>query len=142
MLRLLLVRHGQSESNVAMQFTGQADAPLSELGRKQANELKEFILNNYNVDSIWSSDLLRARETVAPIAKALHLSIRKEKLLRENCLVIGDSLTSDIAGANAAGIRCVWYAPSGRMPEKAKPDYIARSYREILQIIDAINGSV
>ena len=83
MLRLLFVRHGQSESNVAMRFTGQADAALSELGRKQAKELKEFILNNYNVDSVWSSDLLRARETVMPIAEALHLPIRKEKLLRE-----------------------------------------------------------
>ena len=83
MLRLLFVRHGQSESNVAMRFTGQTDVPLSELGRKQANELKEFILNNYNVDSVWSSDLLRARETVMPIAEALHLPIRREKLLRE-----------------------------------------------------------
>ena len=83
MLRLLFVRHGQSVSNVAQQFTGQTDAPLSELGRKQANELGQFVLNHYRVDSIWSSDLLRACETVMPVAEALGLPVHKEKLLRE-----------------------------------------------------------
>ena len=55
---------------------------------------------------------------------------------KEQCIVIGDSLSSDVAGANNAGIECIWYAPSGRQPCGAVPDHIARSYAEILQIID------
>lgn len=52
------------------------------------------------------------------------------------CLVIGDSLTSDIAGANGAGIPCIWYDPAGREPVGAMPDAAARTYDEILKIID------
>ena len=55
---------------------------------------------------------------------------------REDCIVIGDSLTSDIAGANAAGIYSVWYAPQGE-PLGAVPDAVARSYAEVLSAVDA-----
>ena len=55
---------------------------------------------------------------------------------REDCIVIGDSLTSDIAGANAAGIYSVWYAPQGE-PCDAAPDAVARSYAEVLSAVDA-----
>ena len=55
---------------------------------------------------------------------------------REDCIVIGDSLTSDIAGANAAGIYSVWYAPQGE-PCGAAPDAVARSYAEVLSAVDA-----
>ena len=57
-------------------------------------------------------------------------------LSREDCIVIGDSLTSDIAGANAAGIYSVWYAPQGE-PCGAAPDAVARSYAEVLSAVDA-----
>lgn len=107
--------------------------PAAQYGRLVSLGLDGFF------DGVYVSDEIGYKK---PDPRFFEYLLCKEKLLRENCLVIGDSLTSDIAGANAAGIRCVWYAPSGRMPEKAKPDYIARSYREILQIIDAINGSV
>lgn len=38
-------------------------------------------------------------------------------LAPSDCLVIGDSLTSDIRGANNAGIPCCWYNPDGK-PQK------------------------
>ena len=53
----------------------------------------------------------------------------------QDCVVIGDSLTSDIAGANGAGIASVWYAPSGGQPHGAQPDKIARSYADILRFL-------
>jgi len=51
-------------------------------------------------------------------------------------LIVGDSLTSDIALANAGEIDCVWYNP----PQKpllggAKVNFIARSYDEVLSYI-------
>lgn len=54
----------------------------------------------------------------------------------DSCIVIGDSLTSDIAGANAAGIPCIWYDPAGRQAAGAKPSAAARSYAEVLKFID------
>lgn len=43
---------------------------------------------------------------------------------REEALVIGDSLTSDIKGGINAGVRTVWYNPSGAaLPPDITPDY-------------------
>lgn len=62
-------------------------------------------------------------------------TIKKPK---ENCVVIGDSLSSDITGANNAGVDCIWFNNLNKINNtKAKPDYIANSYDEILRILDA-----
>lgn len=50
-------------------------------------------------------------------------------------LVVGDSLTSDIAGAAAAGLDSVWYDPLGRAPGTAAPTYTIRSLYELYDII-------
>ncbi len=36
-------------------------------------------------------------------------------IARDNCLLVGDSLSSDIRGANNAGIPCCWYNPKRRL---------------------------
>lgn len=56
----------------------------------------------------------------------------------EVCLVVGDSLTSDIKGANNAGIPCCLYTHTGDFPigfENYKIDFLAKSYDEILSFI-------
>ena len=63
--RVLLVRHGQSEWNAIGRWQGQADPPLSDLGRRQAREAARAI---GAVDAVWSSDLQRAAETAAIIS--------------------------------------------------------------------------
>ena len=83
MVRFLFVRHGQSMSNVGRTFTGQTDVPLSELGKKQAHDLCAFLLASYPIDAVYSSDLIRAVQTVQPVADALHLPVQREPLLRE-----------------------------------------------------------
>ncbi len=56
--RLLLVRHGQSEWNAAGRWQGQADPPLTDLGRAQARAAARAI---GGVDAVFASDLQRAR---------------------------------------------------------------------------------
>ena len=53
---------------------------------------------------------------------------------------IGDSLSADIKAANDAGIAGIWFNPR-KIPlsDKAKPDYIAESFEEILTILQKIN---
>lgn len=63
--RALLLRHGQSEWNAVGRWQGQADPPLSDLGRRQAWEAARAI---GAVDAIYASDLQRAAETAAIIA--------------------------------------------------------------------------
>jgi broad specificity phosphatase PhoE len=58
---LYFVRHGQSEANLNKIIQGHLDSPLSEKGRKQAIELKEYLPKNF--DWVISSDLIRTIET-------------------------------------------------------------------------------
>ena len=82
MTTFCFVRHGESRANVDKVFTGQTDVPLSDRGMRQAEELKERLLS-LRPDAFFSSDLLRAVQTVMPAAEALGLAVRPEKDLRE-----------------------------------------------------------
>ncbi len=51
-------------------------------------------------------------------------------------LVIGDSLTSDIRGANNAGLPCCWFNPAGApRPDDLRIDYEIRSLLELQTIL-------
>ncbi len=68
MTRVLLIRHGQSEWNADGRWQGQADPPLTDLGRHQAVHAAR---NLGTVDAIVASDLERASETALIISEAL-----------------------------------------------------------------------
>ncbi len=62
---------------------------------------------------------------------------RIDGITKENCLLIGDSLTSDIKGANNYGLPCVWYNPKGLpLPEGYHADYVISDLRELYAIIE------
>ncbi|MEY2406219.1 MAG: glucosyl-3-phosphoglycerate phosphatase, partial [Acidimicrobiaceae bacterium] len=67
-VRILLVRHGQSEWNALGRWQGQADPPLSDLGRLQAHAAAHAL---GAVGAVFASDLVRAAETAAIIAAEL-----------------------------------------------------------------------
>lgn len=57
-------------------------------------------------------------------------------LARDNALVIGDSLTSDIQGANNAGLPCCWFNPKGQpRPQGLRIDYEIRTLEELYAIV-------
>lgn len=68
MTRLLLVRHGESTWNADGRWQGQADPPLTDHGRHQAVNAAAAI---GSVDAIVTSDLERAAETGAILARQL-----------------------------------------------------------------------
>jgi broad specificity phosphatase PhoE len=68
MTRVLLVRHGQSEWNADGRWQGQADPPLTELGRAQARHAARSL---GTVDAIVASDLQRAAGTAAILGAEL-----------------------------------------------------------------------
>src|SRR5512145_2218093 len=67
-MRLIVVRHGESEWNRIGRYQGQCDAPLSELGARQAEALAGR-LRNEPIDMIFASPLQRATKTAEAIAK-------------------------------------------------------------------------
>ncbi len=83
MTKFLLIRHGQSEANLNGVFAGHFDAPLTDLGIRQANATAEYIKNNYKVDKVYASDLMRAFSTGKALSDALGLDITPTEMLRE-----------------------------------------------------------
>jgi broad specificity phosphatase PhoE len=70
---LLLVRHGQSTWNAEGRWQGWSDPPLSELGRRQAEDAAGD-LRHLDLTGVVSSDLARARETAEILGTALDLA--------------------------------------------------------------------
>ena len=61
-MRVWIVRHGQSETNVRGEWTGHLDVSLTEKGREDALCAAK-ILSGVSFDKIYSSDLKRAKNT-------------------------------------------------------------------------------
>ncbi len=75
-IRLLLVRHGETEWNRQTRFQGQIDVPLNDNGRKQSQKAGEF-LQEVAIDFAVSSPMLRPKETAEIILKH-HPSVELE----------------------------------------------------------------
>lgn len=82
MIKILLVRHGETEWNKVGKMQGWGDSPLSELGRNQAQWLNER-LKEIKIDKIYSSPTGRAYETSQIIRGNRDIEIIKHNDLRE-----------------------------------------------------------
>jgi probable phosphoglycerate mutase len=127
-MRLLLVRHGQSEWNAARRLQGQADIALSETGRAQARRLRPVIEGLAPGHAI-ASDLARAWETAELIGAGQAVPTPS---LRE--INVGDwsgaSIDELIARDREAylGWRAGTHAPAGG---ELWPDFRARTVAAI-----------
>jgi broad specificity phosphatase PhoE len=81
---IYLVRHGQSIHNLQESIAGQLDSELTETGFEDARAVARAI-GRSDFDAVYSSDLLRARQTAAAIIKELKLNcpVYYSQLLRE-----------------------------------------------------------
>lgn len=80
-MRLLVVRHGQSEADILKVCEGRANYSLTKFGHEQAERTAEYILKNYKVDKIYSSSLKRAVQTAMHISKKTNIKVIQE----DNC---------------------------------------------------------
>lgn len=82
-MRLLLLRHGQTTSNVSGALdTGPPGAGLTDLGRRQARAAAR-VLSGRTTDAIFVSNLQRTHETAAPLAASLGVDPTPYDGLRE-----------------------------------------------------------
>ncbi|MFH7026487.1 MAG: histidine phosphatase family protein [Heteroscytonema crispum UTEX LB 1556] len=75
-VRLLLVRHGETEWNRQTRFQGQIDVPLNDNGRQQSQKAGEF-LKDIEIDFAVTSPMLRPKET-AEIILGHHNRVKLE----------------------------------------------------------------
>ncbi len=136
-----------------MEFLGRGSFLMpyaEEVCRELAQEHQIYILTN-SVESVHTDRMQRS--LIAPYVKESFVSecVGYEKpnkfyfdyvlehipgITRDNCLLIGDSLTSDMQGGINAGLHVCWYNPTcqdviGTLPV----DYIIHDLRELLAIV-------
>lgn len=96
MAQLCLLRHGESLWNEENRFTGWVDVPLTDLGRKQAEDAGKLIKKDgikFNV--AYTSVLDRAIETLGIVTKALR---QKVPVIKDSAL--NERMYGDLQGLN------------------------------------------
>ncbi len=83
-VRILLVRHGETDWNRQKRFQGQIDVPLNPKGEEQA-ELTGKFLANIKIDCAFSSSMLRPKQTAIKILDPFHsnLDVLKDLVLSD-----------------------------------------------------------
>lgn len=61
-MKIYVVRHGETDWNKKEIIQGRTDNPLNEYGQEQAKEIQSFF-NGVKLDKVISSSLIRAKET-------------------------------------------------------------------------------
>jgi len=94
-VRLLLVRHGETEWNQENRWQGQADVPLSEAGRIQAHRLAQRLMaEGRRIQAMYTSDLSRAAQTAEILGAVLGVRPASDLAWREMDIGVWSGLTT------------------------------------------------
>ena len=94
-VRLLLVRHGETTWNQVNRWQGQADVPLSETGRFQAQRLAQrLVAEGRKIQAMYTSDLSRAAQTAEILGAILGMRPAPDLMWREMDIGVWSGLTT------------------------------------------------
>ena len=82
-MRLLVIRHGESEADILNVHEGRADFELTQRGHRQAEAMAEYVSKNYQLAKIYSSTLKRAAQTATHLSAKTGAEIIFDKDLME-----------------------------------------------------------
>ncbi|WP_328611293.1 histidine phosphatase family protein [Amycolatopsis sp. NBC_00345] len=136
-MKLVLLRHGETESNAQHRFLGRADEPLNEAGECQAADAARALADGH-FSAVYSSPLSRARETASLVGDALGVGHRVLDGLRERDLgdLEGCDIDSYTAAHGAQFARLVSdadYAPAGGETQKAVLHRVSSCLQTVLR---------
>ena len=89
------------------------------------------------IDGLFVSDALGAAK---PAKAFFDLCLKRIGEPGSSCVMIGDSLSSDMLGAKNASLTSVWFMPNGNVKEAVRTygiDYCASSFRELYDVLSA-----
>lgn len=99
----------------------------------QKRRLAESVLRPYISGAFISEEAGASKPSVAYFD---YVFAHIDGLRKDNCIVIGDSLSSDIRGANNYALPCCWYNPKGSSrPYDVQIDYEITDLRELCNIV-------
>jgi len=122
MIRLLIVRHGETNSNKEKRIQGHSNENINKKGISQMKRLVPY-LKNKKIDLIISSDLTRAKESAKILAKELDINDMKYyKIVREK---------NNGAFTGKKAIEIDWESIKGTFETRKAPD--GESLKEVLK---------
>ena len=142
MTTVIFVRHGQSTANLECIFAGHTDAPLTELGKIQAENTAKF-LQNYPICAIYSSDLARSMQTALPTARLHNLPIVPDCELREIFAGEWEGRSYDELMEKYSDSYTTWRTDCGRAhPEGGEStlELGTRIYRDVERLMELHRG--
>lgn len=96
-------------------------------------DLQRGRLRKFPLDGIFVSE---EAGTIKPDPAFFLYALEKLGATPQECLMVGDSLSSDMAGAQAAGIDCIWFNRRGKSrPEGISPLAEIKTLQELLEIL-------
>lgn len=116
-MKLLVIRHGQTQANAEQRYLGALDLPLNEFGILQAKSIARQLSSP--IDALYCSPLLRARQTSAFISDALGVPSLIAPEFRERNVGVFEGLTQKEAATDFPELwaknitRCWQDAPVG-----------------------------
>jgi probable phosphoglycerate mutase len=134
--RIIAVRHGETDWNVATRIQGQLDIALNEKGRWQARRVAQALAEE-TLDAVYSSDLARAYATAQAIAaaqSALSTPVQTHTGLRERGF-------GKFEGHTYAAIEEQWPEESRRWRIR-EPDFAPQGGETPVQVMARVGAAV
>jgi probable phosphoglycerate mutase len=125
----VLWRHGQTTWNREHRFQGQTDIPLDEVGAAQAEQAARQ-LAALRPGALFSSDLVRAQQTAAPLSRLTGLPVSLDKDLRERFGGDWEGLSDAVIRERYPAERATWNPPNGE-PTLVVADRVAAAFARI-----------
>lgn len=83
-MKLLIIRHGESEADILKVHEGRADFALTEEGQRQVIAMARWVAQRFKIDRIYVSTLQRALQTAEALAAATNAPLIHEPGMREH----------------------------------------------------------
>lgn len=136
--RICFVRHGETSWNAEKRIQGNIDVGLDEAGQAQADAAARW-LSPLPIAAVYSSDLLRARQTAERLARALNLAPILRPEFRERRYGLFEGLTYDQSRSRYPDVYSLFEA---REPDFVIP-YGGESLRQLhLRVSDGLRQLV
>lgn len=122
------LKHGIPDARIYIASNG---ATINAKGRIASTGLDRFI------DGLFVSEDMGVTK---PSAEFFRICLDRIGEPGTSCIMVGDSLSSDMLGAKNASLASVWFMPSGNIEEAMKTydiDYCASSFDELYEILKA-----
>ena len=107
-LRLIVIRHGETDWTREGRYAGSRDVPLNPLGLRQGDATAAALAGRF-LSAVYASPLERARTSAEIIAKPHRLEVAVEAAFREMTFGAWEGLTRDEVAAVFPGLYRTWW---------------------------------